>query len=94
MFENEYSDAKDQTSFNIVQTSNGYYAIINENKENYSTYRCEIEKNHLTIYTNENMVLNKNGVYYDTYNFDEISYREQYHKYDSESDSYIIADKP
>lgn len=40
LFHKEYSDAKEEKTFNIVQINDNYYAIINENSQEYSMYQC------------------------------------------------------
>lgn len=39
LFHKEYSDAKEEKTFNIVQINDNYYAIINENSQEYSMYQ-------------------------------------------------------
>lgn len=67
LFHKEYYDAKEEKTFNIVQINDNYYAIINENSQEYSMYQCVLNNDEIIIYDNKNMVIEKNNVVYNTY---------------------------
>lgn len=88
LFHKEYSDAKEEKTFNIVQINDNYYAIINENSQEYSMYQCVFNNDEIIIYGNKNMVIEKNNVVYNTYYFDKVTFQGIYHKYNSEKTTY------
>lgn len=88
LFHKEYSDAKEEKTFNIVQINDNYYAIINENSQEYSMYQCVFNNDEIIIYDNKNMVIEKNNVVYNTYYFDKVTFQGIYYKYNSEKTTY------
>ena len=88
LFHKEYYDAKEEKTFNIVQINDNYYAIINENSQEYSMYQCVLNNDEIIIYDNKNMVIEKNNVVYDTYYFDKVTFQGIYYKYNSEKTTY------
>lgn len=88
LFHKEYSDAKEEKTFNIVQINDNYYAIINENSQEYSMYQCVLNNDEIIIYDNKNMVIEKNNVVYNTYYFDKVTFQGIYYKYNSEKTTY------
>ena len=88
LFHKEYSDAKEEKTFNIVQINDNYYAIINENSQEYSMYQCVFNNDEIIIYDNKNMVIEKNNVVYNTYYFDKVTFQGIYYKYNSERTTY------
>lgn len=88
LFHKEYSDAKEEKKFNIVQINDNYYAIINENSQEYSMYQCVFNNDEIIIYDNKNMVIEKNNVVYNTYYFDKVTFQGIYYKYNSEKTTY------
>lgn len=83
LFHKEYSDAKEEKTFNIVQINDNYYAIINKNSQEYSMYQCFFNNDEIIIYDIKNMVIEKNNVIYNTYYFDKVTSKGIYYKYNS-----------
>lgn len=88
LFHKEYYDAKEEKTFNIVQINDNYYAIINENSQEYSMYQCVLNNDEIIIYDNKNMVIEKNNVVYNTYYFDKVTFQGIYYKYNPEKTTY------
>lgn len=88
LFHKEYYDAKEEKTFNIVQINDNYYAIINENSQEYSMYQCVLNNDEIIIYDNKNMVIEKNNVVYNTYYFDKVTFQGIYYKYNPEKPTY------
>ena len=68
LFHKEYSDAKEEKTFNIVQINDNYYAIINENSQEYSMYQCVFNNDDFDNVTFQ-------GIYY-KYNPEKTTYTE------------------
>lgn len=88
LFHKEYSDAKEEKTFNIVQINDNYYVIINENSQEYSMYQCVLNNDEIIIYDNKNIVIEKNNVVYNTYYFDKVTFQGIYYKYNSKKTNY------
>lgn len=88
LFHQNYINAKEQKEFGIVEMNNSYYAIINENNEKYSMYQCYLNENEIIIYSNKNLIIDKNNAVYDLYSFDKVSFQKYIFKYNGEKKCY------
>lgn len=92
MFQQNYNDAKNQSDFKIIQVldeeSLENYAVISEDSDNFSAYKCDINKNELTIYTNLHMSIKKDLCKYKVYHFDAIKYSNMVYEYNVDTNKY------
>lgn len=92
MFQQNYNDAKNQSDFKIIQVldeeSLENYAVISEDSDNFSAYKCDINKNELTIYTNLHMSIKKDLCKYKVYHFDAIKYSNMVYEYNMDTNKY------
>lgn len=94
LFKYGYTTVKENTEFQIISYTDTFsknedlYVVISESEDDFSAYKCEIDENGLTVYTNYHKFFD-NSTDYEVYNFENIDYIQKKKEYNGEKYEYV-----